>query len=168
MRAVAVDDHRSAPVVAELRTARGIALALVNAVEPLHGRTVLIVGADGAIGSFATQFAAKAGARVIANVRGAAAAERLRGYGAAGTLDDTVASMPNALRLAYPEGIDVLIDLASDAKAFAKLAWLVKPDGTALTTRCVADVEALAATGVTGINFALQESSVPGAVSAVV
>jgi NADPH:quinone reductase len=49
----------------------------------------------------------------------------------------------------------VLIDLASDARQFAALARHVRPGGTAITTRYVADREALAAAGVTGVNFRL-------------
>jgi hypothetical protein len=50
----------------------------------------------------------------------------------------------------------VLIDLASDRDGFAALAALVGRGGTALTTRYTADTDALAAAGVTGINFALR------------
>jgi hypothetical protein len=53
----------------------------------------------------------------------------------------------------------VLIDLASDADGFAALAALVCRGGTALTSRHLADVEALKSAGVTGINFGLQASS---------
>src|SRR5580692_5022868 len=56
-------------VAAALPTAGGAGLALVDLLEPLAGKTVLIVGAGGGVGSFATQFAANAGASVIANVR---------------------------------------------------------------------------------------------------
>jgi hypothetical protein len=49
----------------------------------------------------------------------------------------------------------VLIDLASDTRQFAALARHVRPGGTAITTRYVADREALAALGVTGVNFQL-------------
>jgi NADPH2:quinone reductase len=49
----------------------------------------------------------------------------------------------------------VLIDLASDARQFAALARHVRPGGTAITTRYVADREDLAAAGVTGVNFRL-------------
>jgi NADPH:quinone reductase len=113
---------------------------------------VLIVGAGGGVGSFATQFAVNAGARVIANVR-ADAAGRMRGYGAAETVDHTEVSLPDALRQAHPDGIDFLIDLVSDADGFAALAALVRPGGTAVTTKYVADPGALAAAGVTGSNF---------------
>ena len=66
---------------------------------------------------------------------------------------DPVVALPGALREAHPDGIDVLIDLVSDADGFAALAALVRPGGTAITTKYVADPGALAAAGVTGTNF---------------
>src|SRR5438128_5973212 len=77
------------PVVAAALPTTGMAgLALVDLLGSLSGKTVLIVGAGGGVGSFATQFAANAGARVIANAR-AAAADRMRRYGATETVDHT-------------------------------------------------------------------------------
>ncbi len=145
------------PVMAvALPTAGGAGLALVELLGPLTGKTVLIIGAGGGVGSFATQFAVNAGARVIANVR-AAAASRMRGYGAAETVDHTQVSLPDAVQQAHPDGIDVLIDLVSDAEGFAALAALVRPGGTAVTTRYVADPGALTAAGITGTNFNLAQ-----------
>jgi NADPH:quinone reductase-like Zn-dependent oxidoreductase len=143
-------------VAAALPTADGAGLALVELLGPLTGKTVLIIGAGGGVGSFATQFAVNAGARVIANAR-AAAASRMRGYGAAETFDHTQVSLPEAVRQAHPDGIDVLIDLVSDADGFAALAALVRPGGTAVTTKYVADPGALAAAGVTANNFNLAQ-----------
>ena len=145
-------------VAASLPTAGGAGLALVDLLEPLTDKTVLIVGAGGGVGSFATQFAVNAGGNVIANVR-VQDAERMRAYGAIETIDHTAVSLQNAVRQAHPDGIDVLIDLVSDATGFASLASLVRSGGSAVTTRYVADEEALGATGITGINFALQPSS---------
>jgi NADPH:quinone reductase-like Zn-dependent oxidoreductase len=145
-------------VAAALPTVGGTGLELVELLEPLAGKTVLIVGAGGGVGSFATQFAAKAGGNVIANVR-ARDAERMLAYGATETIDHTAVALPDAVRQAHPDGLDVLIDLVDDAAGFASLASLVRPGGTAVTTRYVADEEALRATGITGINFALQMSS---------
>jgi NADPH2:quinone reductase len=62
-------------------------------------------------------------------------------------------SIAEAVRGTHPQGIDVLIDLASDADGFTTLASLVRRSGTALTTRYVADTDALGAANVTGINF---------------
>ena len=145
-------------VAAALPTAGGAGLALVDLFETLTDKTVLIVGAGGGVGSFATQFAANAGGNVIANVRDEDA-ERMRGYGAVETIDHTAAPLPDAVRRAHPDGIDALLDVVSDATNFAALASLVRPGGTAVTTQYVADVSALGATGITGINFALPASS---------
>jgi NADPH:quinone reductase len=145
-------------VAAALPTAGGTGSALVSLLGPLADKTVLITGAGGGVGSFATQFAANAGANVIANVR-AAEAERMRAYGATETIDHTTVLLPDGVRRAHPDGIDALIDVVSDPAAFAALASLVRPGGTAVTTLYVADEDALRAAGVTGINFALQPSS---------
>jgi NADPH:quinone reductase len=143
---------------AALPTAGGSGLALVDLLDPLAERTVLIVGAGGGVGSFATQFAANAGGNVIANVRDDDA-ERMRAYGATETIDHTAVALPDAVRKLHPDGIDALLDLVSDAAGFAALASLVRSGGSAVTTRYVADEQALRATGVTGVNFALPMSS---------
>ena len=145
-------------VAASLPTAGGTALDIVDALEPLAGKTVLVVGAGGGVGSFATQLAANADAHVIADAA-ASDAERLRGYGAAETLDYKDGSVADAVRRAHPDGVDALVDVASDAPAFAALAALVRRDGIALTTKYVADTESLAANGVRGVNFRVQLSS---------
>ena len=145
-------------VAASLPTAGGAGLALADLLEPLTGKTVLIVGAGGGVGSFATQFAVNAGGNVIANVR-ARDAERMRAYGAIETIDHTAIPLQDAVRQAHPDGIDVLIDLVSDATGFASLASLVRSGGSAVTTKYVADEQSLGATGITGVNFALQPSS---------
>jgi NADPH2:quinone reductase len=145
-------------VAAALPTAGGAALLVVDLLGPLAGKTVLIVGASGGVGSFATQFAAAAGANVIATAR-ASDAQRMREYGATETIDHTAVALPDAVRQAHPDGIDGLIDMVSDAAAFAELASLVRSGGTAVTTVYVADEDALRASGITGINFAMQASS---------
>jgi NADPH:quinone reductase len=147
-----------ATVAATLPTAGGTGLDIVESLEPLAGKTVLIVGAGGGVGSFATQFAANAGAHVIADTH-ASAADRMGAYGAAETVDRAAVSVPDAVRAAHPEGIDILIDLASDADEFAELASLVRPGGTALTSKFVANREALAAAGTTGVNYEVSVST---------
>jgi NADPH:quinone reductase len=139
---------------AALPTAGGAALAIAEALAPLDGKIVLIVGAAGGIGSFLTQLAAQAGAHVDA-VAPPAEAGRMTGYGAAETIDRGAMPLPDAVARTHPDGIDVLVDVASDAGQFAALAGHVRPGGTALTTRYVADPQALAQVGVTGVNFAL-------------
>jgi NADPH:quinone reductase len=144
-------------VAAALPTAGGTALDIVELLEPLAGKTVLIVGAAGGVGSFATQLAANAGAHVIANAH-ESADDRMRSYGAAETVDHNLDSVMHAVAAGHPDGIDILIDVASDADAFAELATLVKRGGTALTTTFVADVGTLADAGITGINYVVSVS----------
>ena len=80
----------------------------------------------------------------------------MKAYGAAETIDRAATPLPDAITGAHPDGIDVLIDLASDARQFAAVARHVRPGGTAITTRYVADREALAVVGVAGVNFQLR------------
>lgn len=68
----------------------------------------------------------------------------MRGYGAAEIIDQA-AALPEAVARAHPDGIDVLIEVASAARQFAALAGQVRPGGTAVTTRYVADEQALRA-----------------------
>jgi NADPH:quinone reductase len=145
-------------VAAALPTAGGAGLALIDLLEPLTEKTVLIVGAGGGVGSFATQFAVNAGGKVIANALDRDA-ERMRTYGAVETIDHTAVPLVDAVRQAHPDGIDALIDLVSDASGFAELASLVARGGSAVTTQYVADENALGASGITGVNFALPSSS---------
>jgi NADPH:quinone reductase-like Zn-dependent oxidoreductase len=147
-------------VAAALPTAGGAGLALVDLLDPLAEKTVLIVGAGGGVGSFATQFAANAGGNVIANVR-ADDAERMRAYGATETIDHTAVALPDAVRRAHPDGIDLLIDLVNDAAGFAALASLVRPGGTAVTTQYVADKDALGATRPLSLRGIRRLSAVP-------
>jgi NADPH:quinone reductase len=139
---------------AALPTAGGTAMAIAESLAPLAGKTVLIVGASGGVGSFLTQLAAQAGAHVDAGAP-AAEAGRMRRYGAAETIDRAATPLPDAVARAHPDGIDVLVDLASDGQQFAVLPRHVRPGGTAITTRYVADPETLARAGVTGVNFQL-------------
>ncbi len=145
-------------VAAALPTIGGTGLTLVESVEPLEDKTVLLVGAGGGVGSFACQYAVIAGAHVIA-IAGASTKDRLHRYGVAEVIDHTVVPVEEAVRRAHPDGMDVLIDLASDAGSFASLASLVRVGGTAVSTRYVANPRALSASGVSGINFVLRQTS---------
>jgi NADPH:quinone reductase-like Zn-dependent oxidoreductase len=148
----------SAVVAASAPTAGMTGLSIIDALAPLDGKTVLIVGAAGGVGSFATQFAANAGARVIASARSDNAA-RMASYGAAETIDHSSGSLREPVARTHPDGIDVLVDLANDADEFANLAGLVRSGGAALTTRYVADIDALAANGVSALNFQVPASA---------
>jgi len=85
----------------------------VELLEPLADKTVLIVGAAGGVGSFATQFAASAGANVIANAR-SSDAERMRSYGAAETIDHTAVALADGIRQTHPDGVVRDVDQCVD------------------------------------------------------
>jgi len=142
---------------AAVPTIGGTGLTLVDSLEPLEDKTMLVIGAGGGVASFAIQYAVLAGARVIANVS-ASAEERVRSYGVAQTIDDTTVPVGETVRRAHRDGIDVLLDLVSDAVPFSSLASLVRPGGTAVSTRYAADSRALSASGVRGVNFVLRET----------
>lgn len=153
-----VPDGIDLAMAAAAPTAGLTGLSLVELLEPLDDQVVLIVGAGGGVGTFATQFAVNAGASVIANID-AQAEGRMRAYGVTETVLRSQVPVNKAVRQSHPDGIDALIDLVSHAEAFASNAALVRPGGTAITTQYVADLEALQASGVTGVNFALQPTS---------
>lgn len=145
-------------LAASAPTAGGTGLSLIEQVEPLDGQVVLVIGASGGVGAFATQFAVHSGATVIADINASAAA-RMQSYGVAERVVRSETSVKEAVRRSHPDGIDLLIDLASDATAFASMANLVRPGGTAITTRYVADLDALQSVGVRGVNFALRQTT---------
>src|SRR5437773_4070764 len=151
-----VPQSMDSATAASLPTAGGTALQIAESLL-LEGKTMLIVGAAGGVGSFLTQFAVRAGARVIANVAARDSA-RVREYGAVETVDHHTDNVRDAVAALSPDGIDVLVDLANGADEFANLASLVRGGGTALTTLYVADVDSLAARGITGVNLAYQAS----------
>ena len=153
-----VPDGVDLVVAAAVPTAGVTGLSLVELVEPLDDQVVLIIGAAGGVGAFATQFAVNAGARVIASID-AEAEDRMRSYGVKETIVRSQVPVKEAASESHPDGVDVLIDLVSDAKAFASNAALVRPGGTAITTQYVADLEALQASGIRGVNFALRPTS---------
>jgi NADPH:quinone reductase-like Zn-dependent oxidoreductase len=145
-------------IAAALPTAGMTALALVEALDLANGGSVLIVGATGGVGSFATQLAASKGLRVLVTA-GAADAERLRRLGAAETFDHQQGDLSTLVKQKHSQGIDALIDLVSDRQAFATLAGLVRKGGAALTTVFSADEKALQARGVRGGNFELKANA---------
>ena len=115
---------------AALPTAGLTALAALEILGVRAGTTVLIVGATGGVGAFATQLAHQRGARVIGAVRGDP--ERARALGA----DETVAGDDVAAQVqrAHPDGIDAVLDLVHDQNGTQALAAVVKPGGALVST----------------------------------
>src|ERR687897_1746869 len=89
------------------------ALAAIDALGVSEGDTVLIVGANGGVGSFAVQLAANAGARVIAPAL-PEDEEYLKELGVSEILPRE-ADIAALVHERYPEGIEALLDLVSYA-----------------------------------------------------
>jgi len=92
----------------------------VDAVELTAGRTVLIAGATGGVGTIAVQLAAQAGARVVATAHGEKARGLVTGLGAAEVADYT-ADMAGQVHAAHPDGIDAVLHFAGDPGALLPL-----------------------------------------------
>lgn len=113
---------------AGLPVAAMTAAALLDASGVEAGKTALVIGATGGVGSFAVQLVAAAGATVVAT-SSPAAADDVRRLGAEQIIDhtseDTVA---RALEL-VPGGFDAVFDLVNRGPALAASAAAVKPGG---------------------------------------
>lgn len=100
------------------------------AVSPQADETVLVSGATGGVGAIAVQYAAAAGARVIATARPGREVDFVRGLGASEVVDYTgdVAAQVRALS---PDGVDVVLHFAGDG---AELAGLLTEKGRLAST----------------------------------
>ena len=143
---------------AALPTAGMTALSLVETLDLKPGANVLIVGATGGVGSFATQLAAANGLRVLATA-GAKDTERLRHLGASELFNSRNEALIQDVKRAHPDGIQGLIDVVSDGAALTALSGLVSSGGSVLTTVFAADEKALSARGIRGGNFEVKGSS---------
>jgi NADPH:quinone reductase-like Zn-dependent oxidoreductase len=161
---VAIDENASvgpspktvdAAGAAALPTAAGTAFDLIDAVSPLQGKTVLVVGAGGGVGSYTVQLAAAAGAVVLGTAR-PLARERLLSYGAVRVIDHSTVSVAEAVRARYADGVDVLLDMTAGADAFSHHLAAVRRGGLAASlTRAATGVDAKAL-GVRAIDIAVQ------------
>jgi NADPH:quinone reductase-like Zn-dependent oxidoreductase len=96
------------------------AVDALDAAGPQAGETVLISGATGGVGAIAIQYAAAAGAKVIATAKPGEEADFVRGLGAHEVVDHT-GDLPAQVRAIAPEGVDVVLHFAGDGAALAGL-----------------------------------------------
>ncbi|MEU9114638.1 NADP-dependent oxidoreductase [Streptomyces sp. NPDC048483] len=137
---------------AAVPTAGMTAYNLVEETRISEGRRVLIVGATGGVGTFTTQLAAGRGAEVLATAR-PAMAELMHNLGAAATFDHTAGPVADQVLAAYPDGVDVLIDMISDPDEFVALTRTVRDGGTAVSLIGSADADVLTEHNLRGFNF---------------
>lgn len=116
----------------------------IDALELIRDQTVLIAGATGGVGSLAVQFAAQAGARVIATAHGEDERRHVTGLGASEVVDYTE-DLAAQVRAAYPGGVDAALHFAGDGSA---LLGVVR-DGGRLASTLIMSSEGLPSKSVT-------------------
>ncbi|WP_060887907.1 NADP-dependent oxidoreductase [Streptomyces caniscabiei] len=112
-----------------LGVAGATAVDSLNAVALAEGRTVLISGAGGGVGSLAVQLAAARGAKVIATARPGGQTDfvtGLTGTDAEVHVVDFTGDLQAQVRAIAPDGVDAVLHLAGDG---AELAGLLRPGG---------------------------------------
>jgi NADPH:quinone reductase-like Zn-dependent oxidoreductase len=122
--------------------------ALFEHVQLTAGQSILVNGAGGAVGGYAVQLAAQAGASVTATA-GPGSGDRIRSYGAERIIDHTATALQEAVAgeqfdvvlnlvfLAAPAKLTQLVDLVVDGGAFANTV----PPGLAHTGRGVRNLQ---------------------------
>jgi NADPH2:quinone reductase len=119
-QAVTLPNSASFEVGASIGIPLMTAMHAVQACGSLLGKTVLVPGAVGSVGYYATQLACMAGARVIAIVSSEEKAAQARQIGAAETINyKTEQLVERVLALTDGKGADAIIDL--DAATHAPL-----------------------------------------------
>ena len=124
---VVSEQHGIAPTPSQLDHQRAGALGLagtaalnaVDAVDPQRGETILISGATGGVGAYATQLAAARGASVIATARPGAEAAFVTGLGATWTVEPE--HLVAQVRAIAPAGVSSALHLAGDGDSIAEL-----------------------------------------------
>lgn len=139
-------------LAAALPTASVTAFQAVQAARLKDGHTFLINGASGGVGQSAIQFAARAGARVLATGT-PEVADHLRDLGAHTVIDFTVAPTHEQVAAAHPDGIDAVLDLVTATGGdLSPMAGLLRTGATLVSTNYATDPATLAARDILGIN----------------
>ena len=142
---VGLTDERAAAIPVGALTAWQ---ALFEAGELKRGQTVLIHGAAGGVGSFAVQFARRAGAHVIATAQGINAGY-LRGLGADEVIDYRTSSFWEQIK-----DVDLVLDLVGGAALVN--SWQVITDGGRIVSTAAPDIAAHTPAGKRGVWFQMR------------
>jgi NADPH:quinone reductase-like Zn-dependent oxidoreductase len=109
------------------------AKTMLRAAGSLANATVLIIGATGGIGLFATQLAKAQGARVIATGRGDDI-EYLRALGADDVIDYGAGDAIALTQQRYPSGVDVVLDVINSGEGILRDAQVLRAGGTLVSS----------------------------------
>jgi NADPH:quinone reductase-like Zn-dependent oxidoreductase len=139
-------DHAEASA---LPTAALTAMAVVEAIKASEGDVVLVTGATGGVGSYATQLLADRGVRVLALAR-PEYLDYAIGLGASGAIDYTTGDLVQEVRGRVAEGLDAVIDLSGNRDVVRSILDLVRPGGHAVSPAGGVDEAELEARGLQG------------------
>lgn len=139
-------------LAAALPTASVTAYQAIKAARLEVGQTILVNGASGGVGQSAVQFAANAGAHVLATAP-PDLAEHLRGLGAAEVIDFTLSPTVEQVLARHAEGVDAVLDLVTTAGDGNPLADLLRPGGVLVSTNGAAYPDDLSERDLRGVNL---------------
>lgn len=142
---------------AALPTAGLTALASLDVLRVAQGTLLLVNGATGGVGSFAAQIAHSRGATVVGTVH-SGKEDYARSLGIDVPVPYDRVNVVESLTQRYPNGVDALLDLVSDAEAIKRIGGLVRRGGAVVSTIYVADVEWFENRGVTAANIVLNKT----------
>ncbi len=134
-----------------LPRAGGTALAALDALDVKPGDTIVVIGAGGGVGGYATRLAVARGLRVIAATR-SEATDYVRSLGATEVLDSTATDLANQIKSLAPDGVAGIVDVYHDAEALAPLTAAVRDGGVISTPAAMGAEEAFAGQRVTAKN----------------
>jgi NADPH:quinone reductase-like Zn-dependent oxidoreductase len=131
------------------------ALSTLDSLALEKRQSLLIMGAGGGVGSFATQLASNRGITTLAASRGPNR-DFLHKLGASRFYDSSASSFFDDVRLGYPAGVDALLDLVHAGPEIEPFLALVRPGGIAASTRGAASEAVVVPRGLRGLNVDLQ------------
>jgi NADPH2:quinone reductase len=141
---------------AAVPTAGMTALQAMDKLGLSKGQSLLIIGAGGGVGSFAVQLASNAGVLALAASRGGDNRDFLHKLGASRYFDTENMRFVEEVKMAYPDGVDALLDLHNRGDALAKNLPLVRKEGIVASTNRAATDELAATHGLKAINVNLE------------
>lgn len=124
------------PSEVDIHDAGALGLAGATAVDSIDalalkpGDKILIVGANGGVGAFATQYAIAAGAIVIATAKPGAQTDFVKSQGAHHVIDRN-GDLATQVKVIAPNGVDAILHLARDP---SHLPYLLAAEGKIAST----------------------------------
>jgi NADPH:quinone reductase-like Zn-dependent oxidoreductase len=130
-------------------TAALTAVTAVEAIDARENQVVVVIGATGGVGSFATQLLANRGARALAVTRGEYADYALS-LGASEAIDYTTGDLAGQVRARASQGVDSIIDLSGNKDVVSSLLDLVRAEGFVVSAAGGVDDAVLEGRGLQG------------------